>query len=878
MAANVNINQSSSCVADPGGRDAVFRVDIGTTGNYQLNTEGSAFDTVLGLYPSSVVDASAPTVIDKTGVGDTKAGAFDVPVDGNWVSYSGSTTSFAANNSYSNCSARWSTPDVYYKFKLNAKRTVVIDTVGSAFDTVLALTSASDTEITCNNDAIGTASQITRTLDPGVYYYVFIKGRYSTSYGNYKITFRDSAVSEFSNTVACDNDSGASNSSSLTTNLTAGTYYAVVKGRTASDSGAYRFTVTNLDALAATNRITCDDDSAGSGDSLFEADLTAGDYFVIVKGSGSTSRGSYKLRVQDRTAGPGFVDCNDDSTAKTSRLNPTLAAGTYYLVVRGFGTNSGTFVLTMRDADVAYTTNYACDYNSGPSGTALIERDLAAGNYRVVVKGLSAADKGAYKLMMRDVTGVPTNRLACDATSDGSSSSYIERDLGAGTYTVVLKGTSSGGGGAYQLSVRDATKITSVAAPYCNNDYTYSDTYSRLSQSLTAGTYYALVKGNKTADKGLYQLNIGAVSTTSSTFAPPTWAATKSALNAKSVKVIPVLSCQDDPAHGDIQGDCTATRAQATALANATGAIGKTLKPLVFDIDGNGSGLSKTVVTGIGQLADYLEMNVSVRVVFDPDPNPGFTLTVRAVDAPGDGCSGLIGLEHQRCVPGATPRFELAFDNPKASPVPNNPKDPNGGYNFRAELIGDSQFIVDRVPIYIIPHDVSPPPPTPVFVPSGNYWQDVSATNCTGTQRPDWHDLAWNADIPEGTSIAFAVCAAEDKAQLGKCTPATVCTVTGGRSCSKDADCPDGYCSAKYACQYVTGPRCNEDKDCTRGSTCKAGVCKFGGQPVYIGDVLKNTNYTSNLRMQVGLTANTSANTAPIVYDWSVNYFCNSAQ
>jgi hypothetical protein len=47
---------------------------------------------------------------------------------------------------------------------------------------------------------------------------------------------------------------------------------------------------------------------------------------------------------------------------------------------------------------------------------------------------------------------------------------------------------------------------------------------------------------------------------------------------------------------------------------------------------------------------------------------------------------------------------------------------------------------------------------------------------------------------------------------------------------------------------------------------------------VYIGDTLKEKNYTSNLRMQIGLNANTTANTAPTVYDWSLNYFCNSAQ
>src|SRR4029077_5048265 len=179
--------------------------------------------------------------------------------------------------------------------------------------------------------------------------------------------------------------------------------------------------------------------------------------------------------------------------------------------------------------------------------------------------------------------------------------------------------------------------------------------------------------------------------------------------------------------------DCKLTRTQATALANATGALGASLQPLVFDISSNGSGLSTSVVDGIRALAHYLAMDVQVRVVFDPDANPGFGLTIKAVDTPGDGCSGGVGIEHTNCAPGATPRFEISFNNPLSHPVPLNPNDPNGGYNFRAELIGDNEFIVDRVPIYIVPRDVThPPAPVPQIVSTGSYWQTVAAPGCVG--------------------------------------------------------------------------------------------------------------------------------------------------
>jgi hypothetical protein len=882
MAANININESSSCTAETTGKDAVFKLTVGTTGSYELNTEGSAFDTVLGLYPDPVADAAPPTATNRNNSGDTRAAANSVGTLTNtsWNTYSGTTTGLAANNTTSNCSALGSSPDVYYSFTLTSRRTVVLNTLGSSFDTVLFLTNSTESQIACNNDYSGTDSQITATLDPGTYYAI-IKGRTGSTSGAYRFSIRDSARTDISNTLECDDNSGTGGvTSKFTTTLTAGTtYYAVVKGRRTADSGAYRFTIRNLDALAAPNRVACDNDSAGDNDSLMERDLAAGDYFVIVTGTSSSARGNYNLRVQDITNLPGFVSCNDDSVGQTSRLQPTLPPGTYYVVVRGSALASGAYTLTMRDSDITFTTNYACDYNSGPSGTSLIERDLAAGNYRVVVKGFAAADKGPYKVNIRDVTQTPSRFLQCDAASGGGSSSYLERDLTAGTYTVVLQSRTSGSsGGAYQLSVRDATRLPITPAPYCNNDVASGDITSKISQMLTPGTYYAAVKGNKTANKGEYQFNIGAVGTTPSTFVPPTWAQTRTALTSKSIRVIPVLSCRDDPAHGDAQGDCVATRTQAKALANATNAIGRNLQPLVYDIDGDGEGLSRTVIDGIAAIANYLEMNVSLRVVFEPDANPGFGLVVRAIDAPGDGCPGLIGAEHQRCAPGASPRFEVAFTNPMNRPVPANPRDPYGGYSFRAELIGDNQFIVDKVPIYIIPQVLTPPPPPPVFVPSGTYWQDLSSSNCVGTQRPDWHDLSWNADIPDGTTVSFGVCAADDKTQLKNCMATPFATVTGGRSCARDSDCTDGYCSSKNTCQFITGARCSADKDCMRGATCKSNVCKYRGQPVYIGDALKEKNYTTNLRMQIGLTANTTANTAPTVYDWGINYFCNSAQ
>jgi hypothetical protein len=290
--------------------------------------------------------------------------------------------------------------------------------------------------------------------------------------------------------------------------------------------------------------------------------------------------------------------------------------------------------------------------------------------------------------------------------------------------------------------------------------------------------------------------------------------------------------------------------------------------------------LSKTVVDAVNSLAHYLEMDVSVRVVFDPDANPGFGVVVKAVDTAGDGCSPPVNEVHQNCTPGATPRFEISFTNPLSAPVPLNSlmKDPNGGYNFRAELIGNEQFIVDQVPIYIIPKAVVNVPVPQVYA-SGTYTQDLAGSGCTGkTDLPDWNELTWNATIPNGTNVAFSACAGTSPGALASCTLTPLCTITGGAACSASAPCPtDSLCSASGNCWKITRNTCTDNSQCKSGSSCKSGTCVYPGQPVDVGDLLGAQNFERNLRVEIGLNANTTTNVGPTVHDWQINYLCKSS-
>lgn len=95
-----------------------------------------------------------------------------------------------------------------------------------------------------DNGAVdGVRSEIsTGYLEPGTYY-VVVKGKRSGEQGNYRLRIRDTSASA-ARLVCNDNETASVTHSEIDNqNLGNGTYYAIVKGRTASDEGDYVLTV-----------------------------------------------------------------------------------------------------------------------------------------------------------------------------------------------------------------------------------------------------------------------------------------------------------------------------------------------------------------------------------------------------------------------------------------------------------------------------------------------------------------------------------------------------------------------------------------------------------------------------------------------------------
>src|SRR5262249_47621103 len=142
---------------------------------------------------------------------------------------------------------------------------------------------------------------------------------------------------------------------------------------------------------------------------------------------------------------------------------------------------------------------------------------------------------------------------------------------------------------------------------------------------------------------------------------------------------------------------------------------------------------------------NYLAMDITLSVV----GNPGFTINIQKctmAGKPGQSvCTSFSQLCNdttdtptntiQQCKPGPTPQLYIRFTNPlDPNAAPLHPNDPNGGYHFKLQLVGNSKYLLDEVPVYIIPTtNIQTPPPPPgagTYMMSGSYEQQVFGAGC----------------------------------------------------------------------------------------------------------------------------------------------------
>lgn len=213
-----------------------------------------------------------------------------------------------------------------------------------------------------------------------------------------------------------------------------------------------------------------------------------------------------------------------------------------------------------------------------------------------------------------------------------------------------------------------------------------------------------------------------------------------------------------------------------STLAANTGTFHADGTPMVYQIGGDGSGLSTSVVRSISDLAEGSRMNITLRVNDDPaTTSVDERLFVKSITATPTAETLARCLLPQpsdwfyACLPGTNATFTVEFRNnfitPTASPQV---------FNFSIETFGDGAYLLSTTTVRIVV-----PTSASSSVPTGRYWRDYDSTDaCEGTERPVWGNLAWTATFPADTSIKWQLQTANTKADLGGATAVFVTAPT----------------------------------------------------------------------------------------------------
>jgi len=393
---------------------------------------------------------------------------------------------------------------------------------------------------------------------------------------------------------------------------------------------------------------------------------------------------------------------------------------------------------------------------------------------------------------VRDMDVFDDRSLGC-AADDDSGEDRIEADVFRNRdYTVLLKGTDAFEEGAYNIKMYDEDGLGTAGGalrkcqvvcpniqPYAAGNPTAGDCTSAqltgtpgFTELLPPGTYYMSIKGRRATEKSFYELQIGDPNIGSNTarYVPHTWTETRDALVNTGAKILPVLACSGGTQCPQAQAralsevGCTpVVQGGQTVYRNCAGPVNQANgQGQYYTIANNGSNIGSGLATAVRDLANYLSMDITLST----DDNPPFDIEVQKCTNPADpgqaavcrsfstGCldSSLTPRNTVRnCQPGSTPKFLVEFTNPTGTRtcpscttagatqsvegVCPNCNDPNGGYHFTLKLVGDNQYVLEEIPVYIIPTGIAETMGPMddgggAFEATGTYEQQVFGAGC----------------------------------------------------------------------------------------------------------------------------------------------------
>ncbi|HEX2837818.1 MAG TPA: hypothetical protein VHN77_06790, partial [Phycisphaerales bacterium] len=486
---------------DAGSNDIWFSFNAPSTGLFRIDTcQSGGLDTILNVYDSCGGSeiacnddacglSSAVTINAVQGTtylvrlagwnGTQGAGQINVAVPAANDLCSGATpvvigstnfdTSTAANDDATNCGG--SGPELFYSFTPAASGGYQIDTIGSGFDTILAVLEADCvTELVCNDDNGTLQSTVSTFLAGGTTYIIQVDG-FGGAFG--------AGVLNINGPIA-----GPAND--LCANATAATIGSnPFDNRFAGNEGA---------ASCGFNG------DPGSADVWFSFVAPASEVYRF---DTCQSAGLDTIVSIYDTCGGSEIACNDDSCGLSSAVTFNTTQGTtYYIRVAGWAGAQGAGALNISSPlanDVCATASPAA-LGSNPFDTSAAANDDATncgGSGPDIFFTFAPTQTGGYQFSTCNGTGYDSilailssdcvTELACNDDACGLQSTVVA-NLTAGTTYIVQVDGFGGGFGAGNL------EITFLGGGGGNN-YTVCDSSHAFEDISSTGTLAATISG-----------------------------------------------------------------------------------------------------------------------------------------------------------------------------------------------------------------------------------------------------------------------------------------------------------------------------------------------------------------------------------------------
>jgi hypothetical protein len=405
--------------------------------------------------------------------------------------------------------------EVYYSFTLTRREVVWANTFGSAFDTTVAFTNSTGTQLSgaCNDDTCGgTQSAQGVTLDAGTY--LVAVGGFSTSVGAFSLTVHHLPVGNGPAVEVTDTSAGVRNFSGTTSGTgtlgqSCGTgagpentyWFGTCPGFTAAPFTASTCGGATWDTVVeqrSTNRTTavCNDDTTGTcgARSLARGTLSAGAalHAVYVDGFGSTALGAYNVALSFGGCATGQTLCTDacrnlqtDSTncgacgnACTGGLTCNAGVCTAPAPANDLPTNATTLNLTNPTVTATGTTVGATRQGTCGASSEVYYRFTLT--QREVVWANTFGSGYDTTVAFASSTGTEISGTCNDDSGCGGTQSSSGTVLNAGTYLVAVGGFGTGTG-AFTLNLHHLPAGNGTVAEFAgatNGTYTLTGTTS----------------------------------------------------------------------------------------------------------------------------------------------------------------------------------------------------------------------------------------------------------------------------------------------------------------------------------------------------------------------------------------------------------------